>query len=107
MAEYRISGIWMDDDGVISHYGFHKFNDNGTITTVRRKTKEEAVKIVNTNGNVVKTWMWDYKAAYWKDGETVIVVKGKTENYLRTEPDRTLADNLQHLINYDWVLPLK
>jgi hypothetical protein len=33
----------------------------------------------------------------------VEVIKGSTGKYLRSNPDNSLTDNLEHLIDYDWI----
>lgn len=102
MAEYRISGIW-EDEGVISHFAFHQLLENGKVSRAHKETKAGAIKIVETGGTIVKTWVWNYSKACWDVGETVVVVERQGEKYLRTLPDNTKRDNLDHLINYDWI----
>ena len=102
MAEYRISGIWENDDGVITHYAFHEVLQNG-ITRAIKKSKSEAITLLETRGNNAVTWIWDYNKPEWIDDEKVIVVDRNSGKYLRTEPDDELTDNLAHLINFDWI----
>ena len=99
MAQYKISGIWKGTDGVITHYAFHKVNTD-SIDRGLKTTKAEAVRILSQPGNEAITWLWNYSAAFWKDGEKVEVVNG---SYLRSNPDGTVRDNLAHLIDYDWL----
>lgn len=104
MAKYKISGIWKNTENVITHYAFHTVSENSTSRAVK-KTKAQAIEIVEANGNNVVTWMWDYMTASWKDGETVSVVNGSNGKYLRSNPDNKLTDNLGHLIDFDWIAP--
>jgi len=99
MAKYKISGIWKDKDGVITHYAFHTVTEKG-FTRATKKSKAEAVKLLNESSNEAVTWIWNYLTAFWKDGEKVTVVDG---SYLRSNPDNKLTDNLAHLIDYDWL----
>lgn len=99
MAKLKISGVWKDTAGTITHYAIHTVNANG-ITRGVKTTKAEAVKQVNNAANEAMTWLWDYQKTWWKDGEKVTVVDGR---YLRSNPDNKLTDNLAHLINYDWI----
>ena len=48
---------------------------------------------------------WNYSIANWKIGEKVEVVNGSNGKYLRTNPDNKVTDNLQHLIDFDWIAP--
>lgn len=99
MARYKISGVWKDKNNVITHYAFHTVTENG-ITRGIKKSKIDAVQLLKTTSNEAMTWIWNYQAMYWKDGEKVTVVDN---SYLRSDPDNKLTDNLAHLINYDWL----
>lgn len=102
MGEYRISGIWKNSDGVITHYAMHVKSSDG-YTRASKTTKPEAIKIVENNNNNVSTWLWNYKLVSWQIGEKVIVSTRNDQKYLRTEPDDSVRDNLQHLIDFDWI----
>ena len=99
MAKYKISGVWKDSKGEITHYAFHTVNSTGTTRGVKT-TKADAIKIVANSSNEVVTWLWNYQTSFWRDGEKVHVVDGR---YLRTNHDGTVKDNLSHLIDYDWL----
>lgn len=99
MASYKISGVWKDTKGVITHYAFHKINAESIDRGVKT-SKSEAIKILSDSSNSAVTWLWDYKISYWKNGEKVEVVDG---SYLRSNPDDKVTDNLAHLIDYDWL----
>lgn len=102
MAVYRISGIWKDKDNVITDYAFHKVSRDGA-SRAERKTKSEAIDLLELNDNTATTWVWNYKSKKWNIGENVSVVNGSSGKYLRSDPDNTLTDNLEHLIDYDWL----
>lgn len=104
MAIYRISGVWKDDNDVITHYAFHLINATEKYRAVK-KSKAQAIDLIETKGNSVKTWIWNYSSAMWSDGETVSVVNGVSGKYLRSNPDNKLTDNLGHLIDFDWIAP--
>ena len=104
MAEYRISGVWMNSNKVITHYAFHKVESN-TAYRATKKTKAEAIELLETPGNTATTYMWNYSKQGWGIGEKVDVVKGNTGKYLRTTHDNKLIDNLAHLIDFDWIAP--
>lgn len=99
MANYKISGVWKDKDGVITHYAFHTVTEKG-FTRATKTSKADAVTLLNKSTNEAVTWIWNYSAAFWKDGEKVTVVNN---SYLRSNPDNKLTDNLAHLIDYDWL----
>jgi hypothetical protein len=104
MANYRISGIWKDANSIITHYAFHTVTDTGT-TRATKKTKAQAVALLEINSNSAVTWIWNYSSAVWKIGETVQVINGNNGKYLRSSPDNKFTDNLAHLINFDWIAP--
>lgn len=103
MAKYRISGVWKDSQGVITHYAFHTILDNGGITRAEKKSKSQAIQILEQVGNSATTWTWNYNRCYWDVGENVTVVNASTGKYLRSNPDKRETNNLDHLINYDWI----
>lgn len=102
MATYRISGIWKDDNNVITHYAFHTVNEKSVDRAVK-KSKTDAIALLEKEGNSATTWMWNYSTARWKIGEGVHVVTTANGKYLRSDPDNKLTDNLGHLIDYDWI----
>lgn len=104
MATYRISGIWKNDANVITHYAMHEvFSDS--ISRARKTTKAQAVALLEQRGNTATTWVWSYQYSHWVIGETVEVVNGINGKYLRSYPDNRVSDNLQHLIDFDWIAP--
>lgn len=102
MAVFRISGIWKRD-GVISHYAFHTKTETG-FTRAVKTSKADAIKLLETNGNSAKTWMWNYSRSSWTTGADVEVVGSGGNKYLRSDPDAKKTDNLEHLINCDWFI---
>tara|TARA_R110002020_G_scaffold176564_4_gene368876 strand:+ start:294 stop:608 length:315 start_codon:yes stop_codon:yes gene_type:complete len=104
MAEYRISGVWKDDNDVITHYAFHSVGEQ-SISRAIKKSKADAIRILEAYGNSAKTWIWNYADVGWKIGENVQVVNGSSGKYLRSNPDNTKTDNLAHLIDFDWIFP--
>lgn len=104
MAQYRISGIWKDSNNVITHYAFHTVSEK-TISRASKKSKADAIKLLETTSNSAKTWVWNYVSCKWNIGENVEVVNGSNGKYLRSNPDNTKTDNLGHLIDFDWIAP--
>lgn len=102
MAEFRISGVWKDDDNVITHYAFHEVRKEG-YSRANKISKPEAISLLRISNNKAYTWLWSYKNAGWVVGEEVIIVEGQNGKYLRSNPDNTLTDNLAQLINFDWI----
>ncbi len=102
MAEYRISGVWKDDDNVITDYAFHEVKNN-RMTRAIKKSKAQAVSILEQKSNSAYTWMWSYKKQNWVVGEKVTVVNALNGKYLRSNPDDELTDNLAHLIDFEWI----
>lgn len=101
MATYKISGIWKNSDGVITHYAFHTVTNTG-VTTASKKSKADAITLLDKNENSAMTWIWDYRTGEFVNGQNVEVV-GSSNKYLRTDADNKLTDNLGHLIDFDWI----
>lgn len=104
MAKYRISGVWKNTNNVITDYAFHAVGET-SISRAIKKTKAQAIALLEINGNSAVTWIWDYSSEAWKIGETVQVINGSNGKYLRSNPDNKLTDNLAHLIDFDWIAP--
>ena len=104
MAEFRISGIWLGSEGVITNYAIHtavKSDGNRYfIGNAEKYTKKDAVELLLQKGNTAKTYLWNYTACGFDEGSDVQVTKGKPL-YLKSNPDSTESDNLLHLIDYD------
>jgi hypothetical protein len=103
MADYAISGIWTDTNNVITHYAFHIYNTNGSLRQATKKTKAEAVRLLDNEQNSGITILWNYTDQEWQTGTTINVVGTSPNRYLRTTHDRTVHDNLSHLINYGYI----
>lgn len=103
MAEYRISGVWKNSNDVITHYAFHEV-ETKTMSKAKKTSKADAVNITEKSWNAVSTMIWNYKKASWTLGEEVHVVNGQYGKYLRSNPDNQLTDNLEHLIDFDWIV---
>jgi hypothetical protein len=104
MTKYRISGVWKNSDNTITDYAFHTLNED-SISRASKKNKASAITLLETNGNEAFTWIWNYLESKWKIGEKVQVVNGANGKYLRSNPDNKLTDNLEHLIDFDWIAP--
>lgn len=106
MPIFRISGIWTNNQGIITHYAVHKRRkkDDGTFVLMKaeKMDKKATIALLNTPGNSATTYMWNYKNAKWDIGEHIHIVHDNLP-YLRTDPDSTRTDNLLHLIDYSWV----
>lgn len=106
MADYRITGIWTNSEGVITHYAMHLRKkkigkENFTLYKAEKVAKDDAVKLL-LNGNTAKTYMWNYKTGRFDEGAKVEVIEGKPL-FLRTDRDSTEKDNLSHLIDYGFI----
>lgn len=102
MKHYAISGVWKDTNGVITDYAIHPIIKDSTgklyMDKVKKYSKAEAIKLVNTN--IVQTVVWNYTEGGWYLGAEVNVVG----SYLRSQPDSTVRDNLDNLISYLTIL---
>ena len=104
MTKFRISGVWKNAENVITHYAFHTVGES-SITRATKKTKTDAIRLLETSGNTAITWVWNYNNSAWSIGENVEVVNGRDGKYLRSNPNQKETDNLAHLIDFDWINP--
>lgn len=104
MAIFRISGVWKDENNIITNYAFHTVVE-GSVYRATKISKAKAVALLETRGNTATTWIWNYTQAKWNVGENVEVVNGINGKYLRSNPDNKITDNLGHLIDFDWIAP--
>ena len=106
MADFRISGIWKNAQGVITHYAVHTRTVNPAggylISNAEKMSKADAVALLQKPVNSAKTYLWNYARAQWIAGEDIHVVNGNPP-FLRTNHDGTQRDNLLHLIDYGYV----
>ncbi len=56
MPLFRISGVWKDFQNVITHYAFHTVSIHSVLTATK-KTKAEAIGLLETEGNDATTWI--------------------------------------------------
>ena len=101
MAKYKISGVWVNGEGIITHYAVHTVGTNST-SRASKMPKAAAVQLLQNSQNEAYTWLWNYTNPGWIEGARVVVVAG---TYLRTVHDGKTIDNLAHLIDYDWIAP--
>ena len=103
MATYRISGVWFSETPKrhISSVNLHSQYTDG-VGRGSKATKDYVVNLINT-GNTVTTMQWNYATARWKFGAVVEVITVNGVNYLRTVRDATVSDNLENMINMDWL----
>jgi cytochrome c biogenesis factor len=100
MAAYRISGVWTGTNGAITHYAMHTAGTNNTVALAIKTSKADAIKLVEATSNTVTTMVWNATSKAWHTGETVTVVGSGSSKYLRSNPDNSLTDNLDHLPNF-------
>lgn len=98
-----ISGLWMDENDNISAYAFHEVKGD-IIERAYRVPKEEAFEILEKEGNIAFTFIWNYDQCDWIYGVQVKVLTTAGEKYLQCEPENYLTRNLTHLLNYDWIM---
>jgi hypothetical protein len=98
MAQYEISGVWKDSNGVITHYTIH---EEKTGWKGVKTSKSDALKLIDTPHSKATTIIWNYKTSNWVIGEPVHVVDGSNGKFLRSNPDGKASDNLAHLINFE------
>lgn len=83
-------------------YAVHTPSGTG-YSKAKKYTKAEAIALVETRGNEVYTWLWNYSSAQFVAGSRVEVVNNRDGKYLRSVADNSKRDNLLHLIDFDWI----
>ena len=106
MAEYRISGVWKNEE-IITHYAVHlrtrnASNDGYFIEHAVKMTKLATITLLQNQQNSAKTYLWNYTNANWRAGADIHVVNANPP-YLRTTHDGIVKNNLLHLIDYGYV----
>ena len=100
MAHYLISGVWKDSTGTITHYAFHLYNpSSSTFSDAVKTSKADAVTKL-LRGDIAQTIIWNYTQASWNNGSAVYVAGTGFNQYLKSNPDSTVRDNLDNIINY-------
>ena len=99
-ADYLISGIWFTESGsskfisvVLLHIDKGDTMDRGTKTT-----KDAVIKLLKA-GYSIRTIRWAYSDGKWVKGAKVDYETRRNVEYLRTDPDTTVTDNLDNLID--------
>ena len=107
-ADYLISGVYfatrMNGAKYISHVQLHTQSDKG-ITDGIKIGKDEVIKSLKS-GKTVRTILWNYSQGKFMLGADVgyVVEEGtRGMEYLRTHRDKTVNDNLDNLIDMEWI----
>src|SRR5664279_194905 len=103
-ADYLISGVWFinsDSAKRVSHVQIHPDSENG-LGNGERKTEAEVIKLLKA-GYTIKTIVWNYEKGTFNQGADVGFEKVGQNEYLRTHKDRTVTNNLDNMINMDWL----
>jgi len=103
MAEYNISGVWLDiNTSEVTHYAVHLVLER-TILKAEKKSKAELIALLKEKGTTAYTWMWDYKRGTWSTREEIEVAWGLRGKYLRCVGGDKVTEHLAHLINLGWI----
>jgi len=103
MARFKISGVWKNAKGEVTHYALHTVTEN-SATKAAKTSKEEVIQLLETTGNSAQTWIWNYRLTCWQWGENITVADGPDGKYLKSFPDNQTTDNLAHLIDLGWMV---
>ena len=93
-ADYLISHVGKDSNGVITHVVLHTDHGN-SVSGGGVKTEAEVITLLKS-GYTVKTIIWSYPN--WNVGAEVGYVKGTQREFLRTDRDKTAKDNLDNMV---------
>lgn len=97
MANYYISGVWKDDQGRITDVNLHLGVGEG-FARPRKTHKTQVIALIKA-GNNVNTITWGYPD--WELGASVAFEKVGYEEYLRTDPNASVKDNLDNSLPMD------
>src|SRR5690606_10547869 len=95
-ANYVISGVWKDSNENITHVMLYSVND-GDSWNMGEKTSEASTITLLKRGNVIRTIVWNYPD--WTIKAKVTYVQAFGKEYLRSEANATIKDNLDNLIS--------
>lgn len=103
MATYRISGIWKDAQGDISHVMLHGPMQGNNFSAGQKKTSAYVINLIESDHEVYTTiWKYVSKKPQWQKGAEVEVVGSGPYRYLRSIRDATERDNLESMINMEY-----
>lgn len=102
MAYYAISGVWKDENDVITDYAIHTWVGYH-IGLGKKYSKAQAIALLSNTQNSATTIVWNYNTALWSAGASVHVDGFGANRYLRTQADSIVGNNLDNLINYGWI----
>jgi hypothetical protein len=105
-ANYAISGVWFRENRKgsehISHVMLHELTSTG-LARGTKVTKDYAVGLLHNK--TIKTIKWNYRDGTWVWGATVSTEQRNGITYLRTIPDGDVTNNLDNLINMQYLIP--
>lgn len=104
-ADYLISGVYFgtrNGSKYVSHVQLHLDTDNG-VEAGAKTIEAEVIKKLKA-GYTVKTMLWNYSTGNFSQGAAVSYQKVGNYEYLRTHKDGTVTDNLDNMLNMDWIL---
>lgn len=101
MATYYATAVWFEDVNQenISHVFLHIMMNN-TVYLGTKFSKNDVIKLLSQNE--IYTAEWDYKTSSWHQGSKISIVHGTSKSFLRSDADKTVKDNLGHLL-HGWV----
>jgi hypothetical protein len=99
---YFISGVWKNDRGIITDVFLHLNTENG-FKGGKKSTEASVIALLKAN-QTISTIRWDYSSAKWKRGASVIIVREGNTEFLRTQKDATVIDNLDNMIKMNGYL---
>ncbi|GAA4456493.1 hypothetical protein GCM10023092_21800 [Rurimicrobium arvi] len=95
-SDYYISGVWKDSSQVITHVMLHPVTDNNGFHRGEKTIESEVIKLIK-QGNIIKTITWGYPG--WNIGAKVGAVTISGREYLKTDANATVKDNLDNSIS--------
>ena len=102
-ADFLISGVWFRDTAnsrYISHVILH-LDKEDSMDLGEKQIKDTVIQLIKKKYSVI-TIKWDYKTATWVPGGPAGYEKIDGIEYLRTDPDALVTDNLVNLIDMEY-----
>ena len=103
MANFYVSGVYKNADGIITHLVVHAeitedpANNTFWFGKGVKMTEKEVIALRNA-GNVLQVILWNFSDQLWNAKAEINVIGADYNAYLRSTPDKSLADNLDNLL---------
>ena len=98
MSNYLVSGIYLNENKIITHFMFHKELDNNEFGIGIKTTEQAVIKLFDA-GHTFQSLIWNYAEAAWSVGENINLFIINNERHIKTHKNNIPNDNLENMPN--------